>query len=107
MRKRTLHLLIIFFPVLVEEVGYERTVQTSTCELLVLNRKCAACKEYQSTLRYLSSQKKQRESITPTKQISVSSRVNFRYLSTLEKAEQYANFSTKAKLASKEVERLK
>ena len=42
-----------FFPTTVEGVQYKRTVQVSTCEMLVSDEKCTACKEYRATLRSL------------------------------------------------------
>ena len=94
------------FPTTVEGVQYKRTVRVSTCEMLVSDEKCTACKEYRATLRSLSSRQKQQAS-TSTKRTDASSHVNFRYLSSPEKAQRFTNCSTKAKIASKELERLK
>ena len=40
-----------FFPTTVEGgTWYKRTVRVSTCEMLVSDEKCTACKEYRATL---------------------------------------------------------
>ena len=53
------------------------------------------------------SRQKQQISVTPTRCTSAFSRVNFRYLSTPEKVARLSSCSTEAKVAKKEVKRLK
>jgi len=96
-----------FSPVIVEGERFEQTVRSTKCEILVCNQKCDSCKAYQATLRALASREEKNAETTPTKRISASSHVNFRYLSTPDKSARLARCSTRAKLALKDVERLR
>ena len=96
-----------YFPIELEGVTYSETVHGSSCEMLAKQQRCVSCRAYRPTLRALSSQEKNILPTTPTKRTSSSSHVNFRYLSTPEKVRRLANCSSRAKLALREIEKLK
>ena len=82
-------------------------MRSANCEILVHGGKCDAYKAYRPNLRSLCSRRKKQISFTPTKRTSAVSRVNFRYLNTPEKLARLSSCSTEAKVAKKEVKRLK
>ena len=96
-----------FFPVFVDGESCERTVRTTKCEMLVCEHKCDSCKAYRATLRALASREKSQAETTPTKRTGASSHFNFRYLSTPDKSARLTSCSTRAKLALKDVEKLR
>ena len=96
-----------YFPVTLNGQVYSKTVRSADCEMIVHEVKCDACKAYRPNLRSLRSRRKQQINVTPTKRTNAVSRVNFRYLNTPEKVARMSSCSTEAKVAKKEVKRLK
>ena len=95
------------YPVELNGQVYFKTVCSANCEILVHEVKCDACKAYRPNLRSLRSRHKKQINLTPTKRTSAVSRVNFRYLNTPEKVARLSSCSTEAKVAKKEIKRLK
>ena len=95
------------YPVELNGQVYFKTVRSANCEILVHGGKCDDCKAYCPNLRSLRSRHKKQINLTPTKRTSAVSRVKFRYFNTPEKVARLSSCSTEAKVAKKEVKRLK
>ena len=83
-------------PVYLNGQIHSETIRTTECEILVMNLKCSACKNYRRTVRLLYNrwQKRNSESISAD-----SSHTNHRYLNTPEKVRKLRNVKKRAKKA--------
>lgn len=83
---------------------YHSTVRTASCELLVKDTKCAACKRYRSVLRSLHNRSTKCNS---EKSSGPSSHTNYRYLKTPERVKRISRLKSKLDQSKRETAHLK
>ena len=96
-----------YFPVVQDGVTHTLTVRHHNCKMITLQSKCNTCLHYRPTLRSMVSRKRKQHLLSPSRRTATTSRVNFRYLRTPEKATRFANRSAQVKRTSQELVRLK
>ena len=86
---------------------YPKTLRVSTCELLAQGAKCSSCVSYRNHLRPLYHNWVRQKSSSPSHRQSTTSKTNFRWLSTPERAAQLLRTKSKLAAKTKEVNRMK
>ena len=82
-------------------VTHTLTVRHHNC--ITLQSKCNTCLHYRPTLRSMVSRKRKQHLLSQSRRTATTSRVNFRYLRTPEKATRFANRSAQVKRTSQEL----
>jgi len=78
-------------PLVLEGKVFEKTIQSSSCEILVKGKKCSACVSFHGTLRKSYHHWKKQMSSSLRNELSTFSKTNFRFLNTPEKKIRYSN----------------
>ena len=94
-------------PFTVEGKIFDKTIQSSACEVIVKSKKCSACVSIRGTLRKSYHWWKKQISLSPRRHISTFSKTNFWFLNTPEKKRRYSNLRARFDAKMKEMERMK
>ena len=88
---------------------YNQTVRVAKCEILSQGVKCLECKKYRPTLRAINHRhlKKLASPKRTERNTVVSSKTNFRYLSTPEKSKRFSNMRAETDTSKRNIEQLK
>ena len=88
---------------------YDQTVRVANCEILSQGVKCLECKKYRPTLRAINHRhlKKLASPKRAERNTVVSSKTNFRYLSTPEKTKRFSNMRVEIDTYKRNIEQLK